>query len=235
LPIEARSENTRNRLRAELNDKNKQKRQDPMKKTLGALVAAALMTSTALAPAFAQSNNSGASPATPAAPTAPAEPKGMAPAPSANSDMPATSDAAYLTQQSETQVSANDYIGKQIYNSSNESIGDVNDLILEENGGIVAAVVGVGGFLGIGEKDVALPMDKITMARDAENNNEVRLTTTETAEALQAAPEFKTLGDQQAGTDTTTTSSTTSEPAAPATPATPSTGGDTNSSTAPAK
>lgn len=207
-----------------------------MKKTLGALVAAALMTSTALAPAFAQSNNNGASPATPAAPTAPAEPKGMAPSPSANSDMPATGDAAYLTQQSETQVSANDYIGKQIYNSNNESIGDVNDLILEENGGIVAAVVGVGGFLGIGEKDVALPMGKISMARDAENNNEVRLTTTETAEALQAAPAFKTLGDQQAETDGTTTSSTTSAPAAtPATPATPSTGGDTNSSTAPAK
>jgi sporulation protein YlmC with PRC-barrel domain len=204
-----------------------------MKKTLGALVAAALMTSTALAPAFAQTNNN-AAPATPASPTAPAEQNGMAPAPSANSDMAATGDAAYLTQQSETQVSANDYIGKQIYNASNESIGDVNDLIMEENGGIVAAVVGVGGFLGIGEKDVALPINKISMARDAQNNNEVRLTTTETAEALQAAPEFKTLGDQAAETDATTTSSTT-EPAAPATPATPSTGGDTNSSTAPAK
>lgn len=201
-----------------------------MKKTLGAIIAAALMTSTALAPAFAQTNN--AAPATPAAPTAPAEPNTMAPAPSAGSDMSAAGDATYLTEQSETQVSANDYIGKQIYNANNESIGDVNDLILEENGGIVAAVVGVGGFLGIGEKDVALPMSKISMARDAENNNDVRLTTTETAEALQSAPEFKTLADKQAATDATTTSSTTA-PATPAAPAAPATGGDTNSSTAP--
>lgn len=201
-----------------------------MKKTLGAIIAAALMTSTALAPAFAQTNN--AAPATPAAPTAPAETNTMAPAPSAGSDMSAAGDATYLTEQSETQVSANDYIGKQIYNANNESIGDVNDLILEENGGIVAAVVGVGGFLGIGEKDVALPMGKISMARDAENNNDVRLTTTETAEALQSAPEFKTLADKQAATDATTTSSTTA-PATPAAPAAPATGGDTNSSTAP--
>lgn len=201
-----------------------------MKKTLGAIIAAALMTSTALAPAFAQTNN--AAPATPAAPTAPAEANTMAPAPSAGSDMSAAGDATYLTEQSETQVSANDYIGKQIYNANNESIGDVNDLILEENGGIVAAVVGVGGFLGIGEKDVALPMSKISMARDAENNNDVRLTTTETAEALQSAPEFKTLADKQAATDATTTSSTTA-PATPAAPAAPATGGDTNSSTAP--
>lgn len=198
-------------------------------KTLGAIIAAALLTSTAIAPAFAQTNN--ATPATPAAPTTQAEPKGMAPAPSANSDMPATGDAAYLTQQSETQVSANDYIGKSIYNGENESIGDVNDLILEDNGGIVAAVVGVGGFLGLGEKNVALPIDKVTMARDAKSN-EVRLTTTETAEALKAAPEFKSLADMKAaGTDTTTTSSTTTDPAATAPGTTPST---TTPSTAPA-
>jgi sporulation protein YlmC with PRC-barrel domain len=196
-------------------------------KTLGAIIAAALVTSTAIAPAFAQTNN--ATPAAPSAPTMQAEPKGMAPAASANSDMPATGNAAYLTQQSQTQVSANDYIGKSIYNTGDESIGDVNDLIMEDNGGIVAAVVGVGGFLGIGEKDVALPIDKITMARDAKNN-EVRLTTTETAEALKAAPEFKTLDDVKSGTDATTTSSTSPATTTPGT--TPSTGGETNSSTA---
>jgi sporulation protein YlmC with PRC-barrel domain len=203
-----------------------------MKKTLGALVAAALMTSTALAPAFAQSGDNNATPASPAAPA-----DTMNTPPASGGDMSSNSADAgsYLTQQLDTQVSANDYIGKQIYNSSNESIGNVNDLILEENGGLVAAVVGVGGFLGIGAKDVALPMNKITMARDAENNNEVRLTTTETSEALQAAPEFKTLADQQAETDATTTSSTAPEPASPApvAPAAPATGGDTNSSTAP--
>jgi hypothetical protein len=52
----------------------------------------------------------------------------------------------------------------------------------------------------------------------------VRLTTTETAETLKAAPEFKTIEDQQAATDATSTSSTV-----------PATGGATNPSTAPSK
>lgn len=191
-----------------------------MKKTLSTMAAAAvLMASTAIAPAFAQSSTT----APAATPNAQQMDTTMPKASGTTNSgaMKSTSGAAsttyaaasgeYITQQSETQISANDYIGKAIYNAENNSIGDVNDLILEENGGIVAAVVGVGGFLGIGEKDVAVPMSKLTMARD-ENNN-VRLTTTETADSLKAAPEFKTLSDQQAemrsnATDTTTTSST---------------------------
>lgn len=186
-----------------------------MKKTFSTMAAAILLASTAIAPAFAQTQptppaSPAPAPATPAAPSDPAvKPNDSAatPAPNTGSDMAASS-GGYLTEQSENQVSANDYIGKPIYNAEDKSIGDVNDLIMEENGGIVAAVVGVGGFLGIGEKDVAVPMDKITITRDAENNNEVRLTTTETAEALKAAPEFKTLADKQAEMDQTTTSST---------------------------
>lgn len=188
-----------------------------MKKTLSTMAAAAvLMASTAIAPAFAQTSTT-APAATPNAQqmdtTAPKAPSTTGGAMNSTA-APMTSAAAsgeYITRQSETQISANDYIGKAIYNSENNSIGDVNDLILEENGGIVAAVVGVGGFLGIGEKDVAVPMSKLTMSRDDKNN--VRLTTTETADSLKAAPEFKTLSDQQAemrsnATDTTTTSST---------------------------
>src|SRR5690606_17461751 len=108
---------------------------------------------------------------------------------------------AYITEQSETQVSVNDYIGKVVYNAENASVGNITDLILEEDGGIVAAIIGVGGFLGIGQKDVAVPIDNITITRDASDNNEVRLTTTETVESLKAAPEFKTLDDQQAESD----------------------------------
>jgi Uncharacterized conserved protein len=199
-----------------------------MKKTLSTMAAAAvLMASTAIAPAMAQTSDP-AAPAAPASPAAPADPAvkpmdGAATAPAggatstdsaaapeadASTDTAAAS-GSYLTEQSETQISANDYIGKPVYNAADESIGDVNDLILEEQGGIVAAVIGVGGFLGIGEKDVAVPMDKISMTRDAENNNEVRLTTTETAESLKAAPEFMTLDDQQAATDAATTDTTT--------------------------
>lgn len=187
-----------------------------MNKTLSTMAAAILLASTAIAPAYAQTTPAPA-PAAPAGPAAPADPaaKPMDPAAKPMDDSAAKpadtgSDTAamsggYLTEQGEDQISANEYIGQSIYNAEDKSIGEINDLILKEDGGIVAAVVGVGGFLGIGEKDVGVPIEKITVTRQ---ENEVRLTTTETAEALQAAPEFKTLADKQAETDAATTSST---------------------------
>jgi len=128
----------------------------------------------------------------------------------------------YLTAQSPEQISANTYIGQAVYNSADESIGKISDLIMEKNGGIAAAVVGVGGFLGIGEKWVAVPFETISITQ-APDTSDVKLTTSETAESLQAAPEFKTTAQQvaerQANTpvDTSTTSSTTDTGTAPAT------------------
>lgn len=135
---------------------------------------------------------------------------------------PAAAGSDYLTAQSAEQISANTYIGQAVYNSADESIGKISDLIMEKSGGIDAAVIGVGGFLGIGEKWVAVPFEKISITQSPETND-VKLTTTETAESLQAAPEFKTMAQQvserQANTpvDTSTTSSTTTTGTAPTT------------------
>jgi sporulation protein YlmC with PRC-barrel domain len=128
----------------------------------------------------------------------------------------------YLTAQSPEQISANTYIGQSVYNSADESIGKISDLIMEKDGGITAAIVGVGGFLGIGEKWVAVPFEKVAITQ-VPDSDDVKLTTTETAESLQAAPEFKTtaqqMAERQANTpvDTSTTSSTTDTGTAPAT------------------
>ncbi|NKK82529.1 PRC-barrel domain-containing protein [Rhizobium leguminosarum] len=193
-------------------------------------VAAGALFATAFAPAaFSQTAPQPADPAAPAqtAPADPAAPKPMtpdvtkpagdaaqAPAPAPTAD---TAQAAYLTEQAPDQISANTYIGQSVYNGNNESIGSVNDLILKKDGGMVAAIVGVGGFLGIGEKNVAVPMEKITVAQNTQDGS-VKLTTSETAESLKAAPEFKTLAMLAAekapapaatGTDTTATGSTT--------------------------
>lgn len=137
----------------------------------------------------------------------------------------AAGDASYLTEQAENQVSANTYIGQSVYNASDESIGEINDLIIEKEGGIAAAIVGVGGFLGIGEKNVAVPFDKIAIA-DQPDSDEIKLTTTETADSLKGAPEFKTKSQVMAErnadqpVDTSTTSATGTTPApAPAEPA----------------
>lgn len=140
-------------------------------------------------------------------------------APSADPAMDtASADKTYLTEQADTQISANTYIGQSVYNSADESIGSINDLIMEKDGGITAAVIGVGGFLGIGEKWVAVPFNNIAV-NQAPDSGEVKLTTTETAESLQAAPEFKTLSQKVAErntVDTTATGSTTTT-TAPAT------------------
>lgn len=52
-------------------------------------------------------------------------------------------------------------IGLNVYNARNESIGDINELLTDKNGKIVAVVLGVGGFLGVGEHLVAVPFDKM--------------------------------------------------------------------------
>jgi sporulation protein YlmC with PRC-barrel domain len=86
---------------------------------------------------------------------------------------------------------ASSLIGKRVYTSDApdaESIGDINDLVIGEDGSVQAVVIGVGGFLGIGEKNVAVGFDKIRWTQD-ENGNEV-VVFEASKESLQSAPEF---------------------------------------------
>jgi len=123
------------------------------------------------------------------------------------------SGSGYLTEQAEGQIAASTYIGQPVYNAADESVGEINDMIFTKDGSVEAAVIGVGGFLGIGEKNVAVPLDTITVT-EVPNSADLKLTTQETADTLQAAPEFKTkaqlVAEQNvnAPVDTTTTSST---------------------------
>src|SRR4029077_4296151 len=52
-------------------------------------------------------------------------------------------------------------VGLNVYNDKDESIGSINDLLMDKSGNIKAVVLGVGGFLGMGEHLVAIPFDKI--------------------------------------------------------------------------
>ena len=56
---------------------------------------------------------------------------------------------------------ASKLVGLSVYNEKNESVGSINDMLTDKNGKIVAVVIGVGGFLGVGEHLVAIPWDKI--------------------------------------------------------------------------
>jgi hypothetical protein len=56
---------------------------------------------------------------------------------------------------------ASKVVGLKVYNDANESVGSINDVLMDKSGNIKLVVLGVGGFLGMGEHLVAVPFDKI--------------------------------------------------------------------------
>jgi sporulation protein YlmC with PRC-barrel domain len=84
-------------------------------------------------------------------------------------------------------MTASDFVGKRVYSKDGKDIGEVNDLIVTDNGGVQAAILGVGGFLGIGEKNVAVSMKSINMQQDGSS---VKLMVDATADMLKAAPNY---------------------------------------------
>lgn len=81
--------------------------------------------------------------------------------PSTTAPAATTSSAPADTMSHQGQWRASKVVGLKIYNDSNESLGSVNDLLFDKDGKIAAAVIGVGGFLGVGEHYVAVPYEKI--------------------------------------------------------------------------
>ena len=73
-----------------------------------------------------------------------------------------------LTQMSPEQMRGSKIMGVDVYGSDNQKIGDIDELILSQDGRIEAIVVGVGGFLGIGEKNVAIPFDQVEFMTETE-------------------------------------------------------------------
>lgn len=57
-------------------------------------------------------------------------------------------------------------VGLNVYNEANESLGSINDLLTDKQGNIKAVVIGVGGFLGVGERLIAVPYDKIKFVNE---------------------------------------------------------------------
>lgn len=67
----------------------------------------------------------------------------------------------YMTAPMQGQFMVSNLMDRTVYGSDGNSLGDVNDVVMDSNGNIAAVVVGVGGFLGIGEKDVAVPFSRL--------------------------------------------------------------------------
>lgn len=92
----------------------------------------------------------------------------FAQSPSATTDTATTAAPAAASDTSSFRGSwrTSKLVGLNVYNDSNESIGSVNDLLTDKSGDIKAVVIGVGGFLGIGEHLVAVPLDKVKFVDD---------------------------------------------------------------------
>ena len=80
-----------------------------------------------------------------------------------------------------------DYYNQSVYDTKDNKIGDINDLLVEKDGKISAAIIGVGGFLGAGEKNVAIPFAALKLT---EKNGKRYLVMDTTKEALNKAPGY---------------------------------------------
>ena len=118
----------------------------------------------------------------------------VAPSPDSTAAAPdATATDSATTTVGNTEVPANavlasQFMGQAVYTAANENIGEINDLIMNKELNNIVAIVGVGGFLGIGEKDVAIPIGDIAAVKD--ENNALRLTISASKEQLEALPVF---------------------------------------------
>jgi len=115
-----------------------------------------------------------------------------------------TSDAKFVASQSADQWVFSKFKGTDVLGPDNAQVGDVNDLLFDKNGKIIAMIVGVGGFLGIGEKSVAIDMSAFQVVpastgsstaaggatADSDPTN-VKLKVSWTKEQLKNAPDFQ--------------------------------------------
>jgi ribosomal 30S subunit maturation factor RimM len=85
------------------------------------------------------------------------------------------------------QLMASELIGTKVRNSANENLGDINDVMVNNEGSPSVAIIGVGGFLGIGEKNVGVPFDSLKFTM----NDQKRVAQLDvTKQALESAPTF---------------------------------------------
>jgi sporulation protein YlmC with PRC-barrel domain len=146
-------------------------------------------------PALAQTTTPSTSPSTspPAATTAPA------------------GDLKFYTHQP-SEMRASKLIGTKVRNNANENIGDINELVIDKDGKVAAVVIGVGGFLGIGEREVALDFKSLNIKYDPNAMTEsgaTIITVNATKDSLKSAPAWTWRKDTNAGGSNTAPRTTT--------------------------
>jgi sporulation protein YlmC with PRC-barrel domain len=101
--------------------------------------------------------------------------------------------ADVMTTVPSSSLTVTDWYKQDVYDQSNNKIGQVKDVLVGQDGHVSALIVGVGGFLGAGEKDVAVSFDTVKATK---KDNKIYLTMNTTKDALKAAPGFKYDSDK---------------------------------------
>lgn len=124
-------------------------------------VAIGLLAGTLLsAPVLAQTSTSPSTSAPAGSSTAPAAPAQGTQMNQGSSAMPG-SNIQFITEGRPDMWRASQLDGVDVYNQNNERIGEIDDVLVDKSGKVEAVVIGVGGFLGIGERNVAVPFDAL--------------------------------------------------------------------------
>jgi hypothetical protein len=139
-------------------------------------------------------------PSSPSPPAAQSSPPATPPAKAPEMTSPAPSSAAaeksgaakFVNSQRSDQFLASKFKGTDVVGNDNEKIGDISDILFDKSGKIEAYVLGVGGFLGIGAKDVALaPSAFQVVPGDKSKNESDKLKLSMTKDELKQAATFE--------------------------------------------
>jgi hypothetical protein len=115
-----------------------------------------------------------------------------APAPAPMAPMGTSSSGAdmFFTEAlTPTHWRASEAMGMDVYNRAGENIGEINELLIDGSGRVVAAVIGVGGVMGLGERKIAVSYRSFEMRRESDGTP--RLLVDLSKNVLQNAPEYK--------------------------------------------
>jgi sporulation protein YlmC with PRC-barrel domain len=100
----------------------------------------------------------------------------------------AFAEGAMMNSVPSSSLTVTNWYKQDVYDQSNSKIGKIDDVLVGQNGQVSALIVGVGGILGAGEKDVAVDFSAV---KQTMKDNKVYLTMNTTKDALKSAPGFK--------------------------------------------
>jgi sporulation protein YlmC with PRC-barrel domain len=103
--------------------------------------------------------------------------------------------ADVMTTVPSSSLTVTDWYKQDVYDQSNTKVGEIMDVLVGQDGQVSALIVGVGGFLGAGEKDVAVSFNTVKATM---KDNKIYLTMNTTKDALKSAPGFKYDRDKTA-------------------------------------